>query len=114
MYLRSNRGFALGIAACLIAFIRDELSYDTHYPDWIASSDYASFSNEELRSGSLARRLSPAPSRKTIRIGKQPALNPNELLAPAATRSAAVMSWRITTKRIHLYRSGIVEILKVP
>jgi len=42
-------GFALGIAACfLIAlFLRDELNYDTHYPDVDRIFRiYASFTNE--------------------------------------------------------------------
>src|SRR5258708_29786201 len=50
-------GFALGIAACfLIAlFIRDELNYDTHYPDVDRIFRiYASFTNEETKESEVS------------------------------------------------------------
>jgi len=113
-------GFALGIAACfLIAlFIRDELSYDTHYPDVDRIFRiYASFTNEGTTESNVYWQ---APFASAIKedypeIEKAGRLNPNELFGAGSNEI------RRGDELENNYEEGftyidqeLLEILKVP
>ena len=113
-------GFALGIAACfLIAlFIRDELNYDTHYPDVDRIFRiYASFTNEGTTESEVSWQAPFAGAIKADypEIEKAGRLNPNELFGAGSNEIRRGDELENTYEEGFTYiDQELLEILKVP